>query len=32
MIKCAGWPWHRTRMSHPERAARLWLAVAVATL
>jgi hypothetical protein len=28
----AGWQWHRTRMSHPARAARLWLAVAVATL
>jgi hypothetical protein len=29
--KRAGWPWHRTRMSHPARAARRWLAVAVAT-
>jgi hypothetical protein len=28
----AGWQWHRTRMTDPERAARLWLAVAVATL
>ena len=28
----AGWPGHRTRMTDPERAARLWLAVAVATL
>jgi len=28
----AGWPWHRTRMRDPDRAARLWLAVAVATL
>jgi len=28
----AGWQWHRTRMSAPDRAARLWLAVAVATL
>ncbi len=27
----AGWPWHRTRMRDPDRAARLWLAVAVAT-
>ena len=27
----AGWQWHRTRMSAPDRAARLWLAVAVAT-
>ena len=32
ITKRAGWQWHRTRMSHPERAARLWLAVAVATL
>jgi hypothetical protein len=28
----AGWQWQRTRMSDPQRAARLWLAVAVATL
>jgi hypothetical protein len=28
----AGWPWQRTRMSDPQRAARLWRAVAVATL
>jgi hypothetical protein len=28
----AGWQWHRTRMSHPEPAARLWRAVAGATL
>ena len=27
----AGWQWHRTRMTDPHRAARLWLAVAVAT-
>ncbi len=26
------WQWQRTRMTHPARAARLWLAVAVATL
>jgi Transposase DDE domain len=32
ITKRAGWQWHRTRMSDPERAARLWLAVAVATL
>ena len=32
ITKRAGWPWHRTRMSAPARAARLWLAVAVATL
>jgi len=30
--KRAGWQWQRTRMPRPERAARLWLAVAVATL
>src|SRR5262245_45005203 len=28
----AGWQWQRTRMTDPHRAARLWLAVAVATL
>jgi hypothetical protein len=27
----AGGQWHRPRMRHPDRAARLWLAVAVAT-
>jgi hypothetical protein len=27
-----GWQWQRTRMADPRRAARLWLAVAVATL
>lgn len=32
ITKRAGWPWHRTRMTAPARAARLWLAVAVATL
>jgi hypothetical protein len=32
ITKRAGWQWHRTRMSDPARAARLWLAVAVATL
>jgi hypothetical protein len=32
LTKRAGWQWHRTRMSAPDRAARLWLAVAVATL
>ena len=30
--KRAGWQGHRTRLRAPERAARLWLAVAVATL
>jgi hypothetical protein len=30
--KRAGWQWHRTRMTDPRRAERLWLAVAVATL
>ena len=32
MTKHAGWQWHRTRMKDPDCAARLWLAVAVATL
>jgi hypothetical protein len=32
ITKRAGWPWQRTRMTQPDRAARLWLAVAVATL
>jgi hypothetical protein len=32
ITKRAGWQWHRTRMNAPDRAARLWLAVAVATL
>ena len=32
ITKRAGWQWHRTRLTMPERAARLWLAVAVATL
>ena len=32
ITKRAGWQWHRTRMTDPDRAARLWLAVAVATL
>jgi len=31
-IKSAGWQWHRTRMTDPHRAARLWLVVALATL
>jgi hypothetical protein len=32
ITKRAGWQWQRTRMTEPQRAARLWLAVAVATL
>lgn len=32
ITKRAGWPWHRTRMRDPERAARRWLAVAGAPL
>jgi hypothetical protein len=32
ITKRAGWQWHRTRRRAPERAARRWLAVAVATL
>lgn len=31
-IKRGGWQWHQTKMTDPERAARLWLAIAVATL
>ena len=31
-IKRGGWQWHRTRMTDPNRAQRLWLAVSVATL
>jgi hypothetical protein len=31
-IKRGGWQWHQTKMTAPERAARLWLAIAVATL
>jgi len=30
--KRSGWHWHRTRMDDPERARRLWLALAVASL
>ena len=30
--KRGGWQWHRTRMTEPARASRLWLAVSVATL
>ena len=32
ITKRAGWQWQRTHMTQPERAARLWRAVAVATL
>ena len=32
ITKRAGWQWQRTRRSAPDRAARLWLAGAVATL
>lgn len=30
--KRGGWGWHQTKMVVPERAERLWLAIAVATL
>src|SRR6266852_1333118 len=30
--KRGGWHWHQTKMEDPERAERLWLAIAVATL
>jgi len=32
VLKREGWQWHRTRMDDPERAARLWLVLAVGTL
>jgi len=32
LTKRAGWQWQATRVTDPDRAARLWLAVAVATL
>ncbi len=32
ITKRAGWQWQYTRMTDPQRVARLWLAVAVATL
>lgn len=32
VIKRGGWQWQRTRMTDPGRAARLWVAVAVATV
>lgn len=31
-LKSAGWQWHYTRMTDPQRATRFWLALAVATL
>ena len=30
--KRAGWQWHRSRITDPDRAARVWLVMAVATL
>lgn len=30
--KRGGWQWHQTKMTDPQRASRLWLAIAVATL
>src|SRR5260221_11498460 len=30
--KRGGWGWHQTKMVDPQRAERLWLAIAVATL
>lgn len=32
VIKSAGWQWHKSRMTHTDRAERLWVAVAVTTL
>ena len=31
-VKSDGWQWHKTRLTDPKRAERLWLAIAVATL
>ena len=31
-LKSDGWQWHKTRLTEPARAERLWLAMAVATL
>jgi hypothetical protein len=31
-VKRGGWHWEQTKMTDPDRAARLWLAIAVATL
>lgn len=31
-IKSDGWQWHKTRLTSPNRAERLWLAIAGATL
>jgi hypothetical protein len=32
VLKSAGWQWQKTRMTDPDRAGRLWVAVAVATV
>ena len=32
VIKRGGWQWHKPRMTDPQRAERLWVALAVATL
>ncbi|MDB5309307.1 MAG: hypothetical protein JWO38_3509 [Gemmataceae bacterium] len=32
VLKSGGWQWHRTRITAPDRADRMWAAVAVATL
>ncbi|MEQ9370344.1 MAG: transposase, partial [Coleofasciculus chthonoplastes F3-SA18-01] len=31
-IKSDGWQWHKTRLREPDRAERIWLAMAIATL
>lgn len=31
-VKSDGWQWHNTRLLDPQRAERLWLAIAVSTL
>ena len=30
-FKSGGWQWQKSRMTDPDRASRLWLAIAVAT-
>ena len=32
VLKSGGWQWHRTRMTDPDRAGRMWVALAVATV
>jgi hypothetical protein len=32
VVKSGGWQWHKTRMTDPDRAARMWVVLAVATV